>query len=50
MFGVEWLSGQNGQPPPNWNYPRWALFFLLVLAGNVVVAALAWFIVGLVMR
>jgi hypothetical protein len=50
MYGVEWLRGQNGLPPPDWNYPRWAIFLLLVLAGNVVVATLAWIIVAEVLR
>ena len=32
-----------------WSKPSWSLF-LLVFAGNVVVAVLAWVIVGLIMR
>jgi hypothetical protein len=37
--------------PPSfarWNKPKWGLFFLLVLTGNVLVATLAWIIVRLV--
>jgi hypothetical protein len=37
--------GTNGS-----RWARWCLFLLLVLAGNVVVATLAWIIVGLVTR
>jgi len=29
----------------HWNKPRWGLFLLLVFAGNVLVATLAWIIV-----
>jgi hypothetical protein len=37
-------------PPPfaHWNKPRWGLFLLLVLCGNVLVATIAWMIVRLV--
>jgi hypothetical protein len=30
--------------------PTWVLLFLLVFAGNVVVAALTWFLVGLFLK
>jgi hypothetical protein len=33
-----------------WSKLSWSLFLPLVFAGNVVVATLAWVIVGLVMR
>jgi len=41
-----WRKG----PPsfPRWNKPKWGLFLLLVLAGNVLVATIAWIIVRLV--
>jgi hypothetical protein len=46
--GSRW--DQKGLPPiAHWSHPRWG-FLLLVLAGNVVVAILAWIIVGLVTR
>ena len=32
-----------------WNKPKWGLFLLLVLAGNALVATLAWIIVRLIM-
>jgi hypothetical protein len=42
---------QSGLPPfADWNNPRWGLFLLLVLAGDVIVATLAWIIVWLVMN
>jgi hypothetical protein len=43
----ERTSSQKG-PFARWNKPRWGLFLLLVLAGNVLVATLAWIIVRLV--
>jgi hypothetical protein len=47
--GSRW--DRTGLPPiAHWRHPRWGLFLLLVLAGNVVVATLAWIIVGLVTR
>ena len=46
--GSRW--DQKGLPPiAHWSHPR-SGFLLLVLAGNVVVAILAWIIVGLVTR
>jgi apolipoprotein N-acyltransferase len=49
MFGVKL---RNGLPPlfRHGNSPRWGLFLMFVLAANVAVAILAWFIVGLVLR
>jgi hypothetical protein len=44
--------GISTEAPPKlapWSKLSWSLF-LLVFAGNVVVAVLAWVIVGLVMR
>jgi hypothetical protein len=40
------------RPPPfaGWNKPQWALLLLLVFAGNVLVATIAWIIVRLVTR
>jgi hypothetical protein len=40
-----WRKG----PPPfaRWNKPRWALLLLLVFAGNVLVATIAWISVRL---
>jgi apolipoprotein N-acyltransferase len=48
MFGIKL---RNGLPPlfRHGNSPRWGLF-LVVLAANVAVAILAWFIVALVLR
>ena len=42
---------RQNEPPPfaRWNKPKWALFLLLVLAANILVASLAWIIVRLVM-
>jgi hypothetical protein len=40
---------RKGSPPfAPWNKPRWALLLLLVYAGNVLVATIAWIIVTLV--
>jgi hypothetical protein len=41
---------RRNEPPffAHWNKPKWGLFLLVVLAANVLVASLAWFIVGLV--
>ncbi len=43
-------SGTASRRPPTpfagWNRPKWGLFLLLVLAGNVLMATLAWLIVG----
>ena len=38
------------EPPSfaGWNKPQWGPFLLLLFAGNVVVATLAWIIVRLV--
>jgi hypothetical protein len=47
----------NGRPHPSiwrrgpfarWNKPRWGVFLLLVLVGNILVATIAWMIVRLV--
>jgi hypothetical protein len=47
--GSRW--DKTGLPPiAHWSRRRWDLFLLIVLAGNVVVATLAWIIVGLVTR
>jgi len=41
---------RRNEPPSfaRWNKPKWGLFLLLVLAGNILVASLAWFIIRLV--
>jgi hypothetical protein len=42
---------ETGLPPiAHRGHPWWSLFLLLMLAGNVVVAILAWILVGLVTR
>jgi hypothetical protein len=41
-----WRKGRLSLP--HWNKPRWVLFVLLVFAGNVFVATIAWIIVRLV--
>ena len=52
QFGTSGSRWDQSRLPPiaHWSHPRWGLFLLLVLAGNVVVATLAWIIVGLVTR
>jgi hypothetical protein len=50
MFRFEWLWRQIGTPPSRWSDPRCGQFLMSVLAYNVALAALAWFIVGLVTR
>jgi hypothetical protein len=49
MFGVKL---RNGLPTlfRDGNSPRWGLFLVFVLAANIAVAILAWFIVGWVLR
>ena len=43
------IISRKGPPPfAGWNNPQWGLFLLLLLAGNVFVATLAWIIVRLV--
>ena len=44
---VVWLESRSTLAP--WSVLSWGLFLPLVFAGNVVVATLAWIIVGLVM-
>ena len=46
--GASWPEGLPALAP--WSKLSWGLFLPLVFAGNVVVATLAWIIVGLVMR
>jgi hypothetical protein len=46
--GAIWPEGPPTLAP--WSNLSWGLFLPLVFAGNVVVAALAWIIVGFVMR
>jgi hypothetical protein len=46
--GAIWPEGLPTLAP--WSNLSWGLFLPLVFAGNVVVAALAWIIVGFVMR
>ena len=53
MFGeaapMERASLRKGPLPfARWNKPQWALLLLLVFAGNVLVATIAWIIVRLV--
>src|ERR1700675_1697403 len=46
--GTIWPEGLPTLAP--WSNLSWGLFLPLVFAGNVVVATLAWIIVGFVMR
>jgi hypothetical protein len=52
VLGFEWLRQQNGLPPfmRHGRSTRWGRLCLVALAYNVALAALAWFMVGLVMR
>jgi hypothetical protein len=46
-----WDLWQMELPPfAHWSHPRFGLFLLLVLTGDVVVATLAWLLVGLFIR
>ena len=45
-----WDLWHERPPFAHWSHPRFGLFVLLVLAGNVVAATLAWLLVGLFMR
>jgi hypothetical protein len=46
--GASWPEGLPALAP--WSKLSWGLALPLVFAGNVVVATLAWIIIGLVMR
>jgi hypothetical protein len=47
----EWDFWQNQLPPfTHRGHPGFGLFLLVLLAGNVVLATFAWFLVGLFMR